>query len=59
MTVLISILPAWFVALFEKRTPILDNFDKFIKEYLASFGGRDNVRMFTNLKLTTNFSLYD
>ena len=39
---------AWFAPLLEKKSPLLHNFDEFIKEFQASFGDTDSVRTAIN-----------
>ena len=39
---------AWFAPLLEKKFPILDNFDEFIKEFQACFGDTDSMRTAIN-----------
>ena len=39
---------AWFAPLLEKKCPILDNFDEFIKEFQACFGDTDSMRTTIN-----------
>ena len=39
---------AWFAPLLEKKSPLLNNFDEFIKEFQANFGDTDSVRTVIN-----------
>ena len=39
---------AWFAPLLEKKCPILDNFDEFVKEFQACFGDTDSMRTTIN-----------
>ena len=39
---------AWFAPLLEKKSPLLNNFDEFIKEFQANFGDTDSVRTAIN-----------
>ena len=39
---------AWFAPLLEKESPLLNNFEDFIKEFQASFGDTDSVRTAIN-----------
>ena len=35
---------AWFAPLLEKKSPLLEDFEAFVKEFQASFGDTDNTR---------------
>ena len=39
---------AWFAPLLEKKSPLLNNFEEFIKEFQASFGDTDSIRTAIN-----------
>jgi hypothetical protein len=39
---------AWFARFFEKQTPLLQDFEGFIKEFQASFGDTDSARTTIN-----------
>ena len=40
---IIRTLLTWFAPLLEKNSPLLDDFDDFIKEFQESFADMDNV----------------
>ena len=35
----------WLAPLLEKKSPLLENFEAFVKEFQASFGDNDSTRM--------------
>ena len=39
---------AWFAPLLEKRSPLLEYFEAFVKEFQASFGDTNSTRMAIN-----------
>jgi hypothetical protein len=46
-TLLIGQALSWFVPLFEKRSPILNNFEIFLEAFAEAFGEHDNTRRAT------------
>jgi len=45
---------SWFVFLFEKQSPILNNFEAFLEAFAEAFGEHDKARW-----ATTKFGHYD
>ena len=47
-TLLCGTMLAWFTPLLEKKSPLLEDFGAFVKEFQASFGDTDNTRTAIN-----------
>ena len=39
---------AWFTPLLEKESPLLNNYEEFLREFKACFGDTDNIRTTIN-----------
>ena len=47
-TLLCSTVLAWFTPLLDKKSPLMEDFEAFVKEFQASFGDTDSTRTTIN-----------
>ena len=47
-TLLMGTVLPWFAPLLEKHSPLIEDFDEFIKEFQANFGDTDSMRISIN-----------